>query len=265
MTTKHDFFLRKWYLDCVADNGDTCIGYAATLQWKAFKLHYSSITSTQGNAASTTKTSLGESSVPQIKDRQIEWVSKPLDLVGTWTASSEPIQQRLYESDEGIVTWSCLQPLSRVNVSFGTKTHLEGLGYAELLELTIKPWQLPITELRWGRYLSERDALVWIDWRGAVPLSMVFHNGKQIQDALIGDHHIVFDRGRTELSLTEPVELRKGILVSTALSSIPRVETVLPVRMLRTYECKWRSKGAMATDGSVKSTGWSIHEIVRFP
>jgi hypothetical protein len=265
MSTRPEFLLRKWYLDCVADNGDTCLGYSAALQWKAFKLHYSSITSTRGNAASTTKTSLGESSFPRLTDRQIDWSSKPLNLVGTWTPMSHPIKQRLYASVEGMVSWSCLQPRSKVEISFGTNEHIKGLGYAELLEFTIKPWQLPITELRWGRYLSERDALVWIDWRGAAPLSMVFHNGKHIQDALIGDDHIVFDRGRTKLSLTEPVELRKGVLVSTALSSIPRIEAILPVRMLRTYECKWRCKGSLSTDGSVKSTGWSIHEIVRFP
>ncbi len=265
MNAKPEFSLRKWYLDCVADNGDTCLGYSAALQWKAFSLHYSSITTKRGNSESTTETSLGKSSIPHMSDRRIDWTSKPLKFVGTWTQMSDTIQQRLYESPEGMVTWSCVQPRSKVDISFGASGRITGLGYAELLELTIRPWQLPISELRWGRFLSERDALVWIEWRGSHPLSMVFHNGKQIQDAIITDEQIILDGSRSVLTLTEQVELREGVLVSTALSSIPGIDKVLPVRMLHTYECKWRSRGVLSTDGTFESTGWVIHEIVRFP
>lgn len=265
MSAKPDFSLRKWYLDCVADNGDTCIGYSAALQWKAFTIHYSSITTTRGNSETKTKTSLGESSFPRMTDRRINWSSKALNLVGTWTPISKPIQQRLYDSPEGMVTWSCVQPRSKVDISIGTNEHIEGLGYAELLELTIKPWQLPIEELRWGRFLSERDALVWIEWRGPSPLSVVFHNGKQMHDASITDDQVAIDGDRTVLKLTERTELRKGVLVSTALSAIPGIESIVPARMLHTYECKWRSKGVLSTDAAFPSTGWAIHEIVRFP
>jgi hypothetical protein len=263
MTSKPDFFLRKWYLDCVADNGDTFIGYSAALKWKALTIHYSSITSTRGNSEATTETSLRKSSSPRMIDRRIDWSSKALNLVGTWTPLSEPIQQTLYDSPEGFVKWSCMHPRSKADISFGKKEHITGLGYAELLEITIKPWQLPISELRWGRFLSERDALVWIDWRGAAPLSVVFHDGKQMRDASINDEQVAIDGDH--LALTERTQLRKGVLVSTALSMIPGIDAIVPSRMLRTYECKWRSKGVLTTNGSFSSSGWAIHEIVRFP
>jgi hypothetical protein len=265
MSNKPDFSLRKWYLDCVADNGDTFIGYSAALRWKAFPLHYSSIITTRGNLEASTETALRKSAFPRMTDRRIDWSSKALNLAGTWTPMSEPIQRLLYKSAEGTVTWSCLHPRSKADISFGKKEHIAGLGYAELLELTVKPWQLPITELRWGRFVYERDALVWIEWRGAASLSVVFYNGKQMQAASITDEQIAVDGDRTLLTLTERTELRKGVLVSTALSTIPGIEAIVPARMLHTYECKWRSKGVLSTNGSVCSSGWAIHEIVRFP
>ena len=265
MSTQSDFSLRKWYLDCVADNGDTFIGYSASVQWKALTLHYSSITTMRGNSGARTKTSLGESSFPGMKGQRIDWSSKALNLVGTWTLMAEPTQQHLYDSPEGTVTWSCLHPRSKADILFGKKEHIAGLGYAELLELTVKPWQLPIAELRWGRFLSKRDALVWIEWRGDTPLSVVFHNGKQIRDGSITDEQVSIDGDRTVLTLTERTELRKGVLVSTALSVIPGIALIVPARMLRTYECKWRSRGVLNRNGILCSSGWAIHEVVRFP
>lgn len=265
LSKKPDFSLRKWYLDCVADNGDTFIGYSAALQWKALIIHYSSITSTQGNSEAHTEWSLGKHSFPHLHDRRIDWSSKALNLAGTWTQMSEPIQQTLFDSSEGMVKWSCVHPRSKADISFGTKGHIAGLGYAEVLELTVKPWQLPIAELRWGRFLSDRDALVWIDWRGTTPLSVVFHNGRQIRKAAISDEQIAMDRDHTVLTLTERKELRKGVLVSTALSVIPGIAAIVPYRILYAYECKWRSRGVLSTNGSSSSSGWAIHEVVRFP
>ncbi|MGA3286199.1 MAG: hypothetical protein ABSD46_02100 [Bacteroidota bacterium] len=265
MSTKPNFSLRKWYLDCVADNGDTFIGYSGALHWKALTINYSSTISTRGNSGTRTKTSLREVLSPQISDRRIDWSSKALNLVGTWALMSEPIQRQLYDSPEGTVTWSCVHPRSKADISLGPKEHIAGLGYAELLELTVKPWQLPIAELRWGRFLSESDVLVWIEWRGAAPLSIVFLNGKQIRNASISDEQVAIDEDRTVLTLTEKTELRKGVLVSTALSAIPGIAAIVPARMLHTYECKWRSRGVLSTNGSLCSSGWVIHEIVRFP
>jgi len=246
MNTQSDFSLRKWYLACVADNGDTFIGYSAALHWKALTIHYSSITNTRGDSVARTKTSLGKSSFQCINDRRIDWSSKALNLVGTWTQMSEPIQRHLYNSPEGIVTWSCVHPRSKADISFGKKEHIAGLGYAELLELTVKPWQLPIAELRWGRFLSERDALVWIEWRGDAPLSVVIHNGKQIRDGSITDEQVSIDRDRTVLTLTERTELRKGILVSTALSVIPGIALIVPARKQYTVTSTTVSKSFLS-------------------
>ena len=49
----------------------------------------------------------------------------------------------------------------------------EGTGYAERLELSIRPWRLPIRELRWGRFVSEGASMAWIDWQGADPTEVI--------------------------------------------------------------------------------------------
>jgi len=265
MSGQSDFSLRKWYLDCVAENGDTFIGYSGILCWKALTIHYSSIASTRESTGTKTKTSLRESSFPCIDGRKINWTSKALNVSGTWTQASETVNRQLYNSPDGTVLWSCVQPRSNVDISFGTGERMTGMGYAELLELTLKPWQLPISELRWGRFLSDQDVVVWIEWRGESPLSVIFHNGKQIRDGSITDEKIVIDGDRTVLSLSEKTELRNGLLGSTALSIIPKIATIFPARILNTQECKWRSKGSLINNGSFSSSGWAIHEVVRFP
>ena len=58
--------------------------------------------------------------------------------------------------------------------------------------------------------------------------------------------------------------LREGPLLRTALSNLPGIQTLLPLRSLHTYECKWLSRGRLKEDGSESGRGWTIHEVVRF-
>lgn len=256
------FSLRKWYLDCVAENGDTLIGYAAALDWNVFSLHYSNILRALGDSRILTKTSVSGVSFPEHRDQRITWNSSAQHLQGTWTALHEPQERLLFESDEGRVTWTCLQPRSRVDIRFGDKEHYTGLGYAELLELTIKPWRLPVDELRWGRFHSPTDTVVWINWQGNHPLTLVFLNGR-VTAASVDDERIVMSDGSV-LSLSSKKILRSGPLVNTVLASIPGLDKVVPPVILFTSETKWRSRGQLISPGKDASTGWAIHEVVTF-
>src|SRR2546423_3960326 len=96
-------------------------------------------------------------------------------------------------------------PRARSEISFGARSgisfggRLEGLGYAERLTMTIPPWRLPFEELRGGRFLSDGDALVWINWRGAHTLNLSFPNGVCVEDALVKDSEGA--AGETRLTL----------------------------------------------------------------
>ncbi len=129
--------------------------------------------------------------------------------------------------------------------------------------MTIPPWQLPFDELRWGRFLSAEDALVWIDWRGAHSLNLTFHNGDCVEHAALTDDELV--AGELSLALDRGTVLREGALVETALNTIPGIQKLFPFRILRVHERKWLSRGVLRKPGAEPSAGWAIHEVVRWP
>lgn len=129
--------------------------------------------------------------------------------------------------------------------------------------MTIPPWRLPFEELRWGRFLSAEDALVWIHWRGAHSLNLTFHNGTSVEHASLTDDELV--AGEMSLALDRGTVLREGALVETALNAVPGIQRLFPLRILRAHECKWLSRGVLKKPEAEPSAGWAIHEVVRWP
>ncbi len=262
------FTLTKWYLDCVSDDGNLLILYSGQLHWRAISLHYTSLLRCDEQGGVTTKTSLRTGSAPTIADDQILWNPSHLGISGIWNRASEPLVATLLDTDEGIIEWNCMMPKAHVEIVTAEGKRISGLGYGEFLRMTIPPWRMPIDELRWGRFLSGDDAVVWIDWRGPMPQQILLNNGEIFNDAIISDEVISF--GGRELHLDCGSVLRTGPLVSTALASIPGVRGLFPKRILEAHELKWRSHGMLSlptstsTSPSETSSGWAIHEVVRW-
>ena len=156
-----------------------------------------------------------------------------------------------------------MQPKATAKVSIKNQHQLKGLGYVEHLLMSLPPWRLPLDELRWGRFLSDEDALVWIDWRGETNIKLVFLNGAQVESPEVSEHEIVLGLEETSLALDDDRIMREGPLIKTALSMIPGLQKLIPLRSLRANECKWRSRGILRR-GEYLSVGWAIHEIVRW-
>lgn len=256
------FLLSKWYLDCVTGDGSAFIGYAASLSWKGLTLSYSSALRYRPGEGVRTDTTLEEFSTPEVAGQTIRWSSPRLRVEGTWEADARPLRRTLLESDAGDIEWDCLHPRARASIR-GGGARLEGLGYVERLSMSLPPWRLPFEELRWGRFLSEEDSLVWIDWRGGDSLNLSFHNGARVEGALPSDHELT--AGGVRLDLGESTVLRDGVLGDTVLPSIPGVRRLFPFRILRTRECKWLSRGVLKGPGAGDGSGWAIHEVVRWP
>jgi hypothetical protein len=259
---KNSFFLTKWYLDSVAENGDAIILYVADLRWNALTLHYRSLLTVLGGRIATASSLRGDT-LPSLQNNQIVVTLPHLGVEGTWRALRSPIQRTVFESDHGSVDWRCLQPMSQVDVLFRGSTGHVGIGYAECLTLSVLPWRLPMTELHWGRFLSERDALVWIDWRGPYQQRGVFHNGKECQVESITDSGIMFADSDARLELDRGLVLRQGRLGDTVFPGVSRLVELLPRSMLSVNECKWRSRGLMHSSGA-ESSGYAIHEVVKW-
>jgi hypothetical protein len=139
---------------------------------------------------------------------------------------------------------------------------LRGRGYAEVLEMTVAPWSLPMRQLRWGRAISARQSLVWIQWLGGRDLQVVVRNGLPAAAVEIGEGEVRLDDG-TRLVLSEPTALREDRLGNT-LAPLRAIAPLLPRVFTSTLERKWRSRGTFLTPDRPNEEGWVIHELLTF-
>ncbi|HTS34214.1 MAG TPA: hypothetical protein VMH04_01005 [Candidatus Solibacter sp.] len=261
MSANH-FLLTKWYLDCVAENGDTLILYVADLRWSGLSFHYGSVlTVLEGKVACAS--SVRSSPLFAVTDQFITVRQPSLKVDGTWEALRPAIRTTPFQNLNGFVDWHCLQPMSRVGLVFRGRTKISGLGYAECLTLSILPWKLPLSTLHWGRYLSAEHAIVWIDWQGQAQYRSVLCNGEEMQATSITESEIVLSDPGARLELDRGLVLRQGRLGDTVFPAISRLTDLLPRPMLSVDECKWRSRGVFHTS-SGESSGWAIHEVVKW-
>lgn len=258
-TSSHPpFFLKKWYLDCIDDAGDAAILYCAETRWCGLHLNYCSIVSMVGEVA-TSRTSLRCFHIYE-GDREIGVKLPGLKVIGKWNAGSAPVQQTVYENSTGYVHWNCIQPRSFARIRIGDR-ELVGLGYVECLTLTLEPWQLPMRELRWGRFVSPRDALVWIDWQGPYSTSFAFHNERKLDIHGVSESELV--AGGATLRMKDSTPIRLGRLRETVLPGAPALGRIFPHSIFNVEECKWRSRGVLDV-GDRRAEGWVIHEVVRW-
>lgn len=256
------FHLAKWYVDCIAEEGRTVIGYSARLTWRSVTMNYSSLLRCGPARPPETSSSLFSSDVPVIRNETALWNCKELELHGQWKQRSVSVERTLLQNEDGYIRWSCLMPGAEASVTVADET-VSGFGYVEFLEMTLPPWKLPIDELRWGRFVTQKDSVVWIDWKGPHPLRTVFHNGSSIDCTVVNDSMIFSGNEQFSLTLDRGSIIRSGALINTALKKVPMLDRIMPKNILLTDECKWLSKGILNSRGD-SSNGYSIHEAVRF-
>src|SRR5215471_10725510 len=259
--SKNSFLLIKWYLDCVAENGDTVVLYAADLRWNSLSLGYANLL-TAINGSITSAFSLHGITEPTISGLALTIKQPKLRVEGSWHALRNPIRRTVFQNPQGDIDWHCVQPMSQVELQ-SRGNRMSGLGYAECLTVSLLPWQLPLTQLNWGRYLSREDALVWIDWQGPEPRRHVIHNGEECQVTSVTESELVFAVGAGSLELDRGLTLRSGRLGGTIFPGISRLAGLVPPSMLAVEECKWRSRGILRNAAS-ENSGWAIHEVVKW-
>jgi len=265
MNHEQKFSLAKWYLDCVAENGDAIVGYSASLRWRQLSLEYSSILASRSSQGVETKATLLRGTRPLPGPDGVRWDCPHLAIQGTWKRLEPSYQRAIFGASTTPLTWLCVQPRGEADIDAGDFGRFRGYGYVDFVEMAAKPWQLPLEELRWGRFLSSTDSIIWMAFKGPWTESLVFHNGTLAQNGRVSDSEIACDDQGLCLTLEETQVLREGTLGSTALSVIPGVNKLFPDRILKTKECKWRSRGVLTSGDIILSTGWAIHEIVKWP
>ena len=254
------FQLSKYYFDCVTPAGDAIIAYAANLNWQGLVLSYASTLIAPMDGAPYSNTSLERFVLPRGDATGLNWEHAGLEFRGRWASTDPRLQQDLLTTDDGVVAWNCQAHRAGASIACGNRA-FEGLGYVEHLRLTLAPWRLPIHCLRWGRFISATDSLVWIQWRGPRPLDLLFHNGVMVPAATIEDRRVCGPN--FALEMPRPRVLRDGSLLTTALASLQRFASFFPRSILQTQETKWLSQATLRTPAG-DSSGFAIHELVLF-
>lgn len=259
----HGFTFTKWYLDCVDDDGRVAIGYWASLAWRGLALTWQGLTVIENGRRSIHRSTFAGGEKPARDRDRILWQSPALECGLAAESRHGPMALRLLESETGFVDWICEAPAALVTVDLAGRPQIRGTGYAERLELTVPPWRLPITELRWGRWMDNAAAhsVVWIDWRGAEPRTWVFLHGVRAAQAVVGDDRVTAGAvtltlaGRSALFSRSPGEIIDGI---------PALRAIVPASVLALREMKWSSHGILQGAGSASIEGRAIHERVTF-
>ncbi len=239
------FSLTKWYLDCVDDAGNVCILYWARLGI----VRYSGVLQSR-DARIVERSGVTTSAAPSVDGKHLHWEDHGL------TVEMKRSAPRFITSLHQGLLGTCEMPRARVVIQC-RDGELRGRGYAEVLELRTVPWKLPIDELRWGRFSGDTSSVVWIDWRGSNPMTLVLDNGEIDRGAVVRDREVAFDGARLDLS--DDRNLRDARLGKT-LSILP----LLPKRITAAREQKWCSRGELKRNGATVDRGWSIHELVTF-
>jgi len=248
-------------MDCVTEDGNAVIAYLADLRWSKLSLRYQSLLSLRDREVCC-RSSIRDCSLPSLHGDEITIDLPRVGLAGTWRSLGSAAKFTIFDGEAGSVIWHCLQPKSRVDLLLGKTERRAGLGYAECVTLSVLPWKLPIDVLHWGRFLTEYDALVWIDWRGPYQKQVILHNGKERHAKFVTDSELAWaDDARLELD--RGTVLRRGSLGQTVFPTMPSVAKLLPRSIMAVREDKWLSRGVLRTNNKT-SSGWAIHEVVRW-
>ena len=257
------FTLDKWYLDLVTDEGTAIVAYSARLAWGRARVGYASTLVSRPNAPAEEHSVYGHVAAPACEGDRITWSHPALRLRGAWHALAAPIDARLLDHADGRIDWHCAMPRSRVTIDLDDVRH-SGLGYVEQLTLTIPPWKLPFDRLRWGRYTSESQALVWIAWSGADARQFVWHDGVPQPDAIIDDRGVRGLQGGAELHFGEARDVCARPALARLVDRLPSPVQSLAAPVAAMFEHKMLAPGQVVLAGTPLNSGWSLYEEVRW-
>ncbi|CAF4742220.1 unnamed protein product [Rotaria sp. Silwood1] len=259
MTTRKSFYVYKWYADIIDEKtNDVAIIYLGELEWNFLKISFTNILQFLEKYHLISQTTFSNYNSPILKNKSFHINS--LQVSGQWESKSESIIEKLFENKDGYILWECFMPSALGEIKIDEKKIFQGFGYVERLTLTLKPWQIPINILRWGRFLCKNQYIVWIHWEGDEKKFLVFHNGMKYTDGIINDDMIEF--GYYRLMLLKKYTLRNGPLIKTVFDKFLWIKKIFPSGFFNMKECKWQTWSELYENNCSIANGWSIHENV---
>lgn len=256
------FTVDKWYLDLVTRDGTAVVAYVVDLRWLGLAMRLASRLIVDAEGRRDERSTRHETAWPALADGHLTWTSETLGLKGAWRALDGPLARTLVSSPAGVIDWTCHMPRATATATADAASY-DGLGYAEHLHLTLPPWSLPFSTLRWGRQVSDRHAVVWIERDGVDHRRDIWLDGQPAPEA-----HVVAD-GVADLPGGRAVHWQTGRdlvrrSVGEAVSRVaPTLGQALGGRLATMREHKRISPSSLVdAEGRVLDDGWAIHEEV---
>lgn len=222
-------------------------------------LHVSFVSSLIHDGAQTTTTNrVRADAEPHRDEHAVRWTAPSLGVDFELTPRVRGVDAELHDG----VVWRCVAPCGDAVVHLPEGRTLRGRGYAEVLEMAVAPWSLPMRELRWGRAIGERTSLVWIQWSGAKPLQVAVHDGALADAVHIDDDEVRLVDG-TRVMMSQHAVLREDNLANT-LKPLRAIAPLLPRVLTGAIERKWRSRATITTPDRPNDEGWVVHELLTF-
>ncbi|MFN1834179.1 hypothetical protein AB2B38_002860 [Balneola sp. MJW-20] len=263
--SSNTFELTKWYLDCTTQEKQVVIYYAALLRWGKRKLHYNSLILSEQGQNTLQKSRFWKGILPDVHQDLIHLKDPVLRIDGHWRSATESFGTRLVDEEDGYLDWTCLQPDSDVNLNIAGKIYT-GHGYSEKLIMTIPAWKINMKELRWGRFQSGTESMVWIDLDGSN--KHLWINGTETSEFKCADGEIRDESAFYHLQMTpyRVIESEKKIetVVKKAGRFIPGFKDSIPSSFLQADATKWYSSGVLQKRNAQPIHGYVIHEFVNF-
>jgi hypothetical protein len=255
------FLLDKWYLDVVTDGGAVAILYAARLRWGAFRAAYSSTIEDDGGGTHREARTIRGVEPARREGRELTWRNRAIDVDGRWQRGARPIRRTLASTPRGEIRWSCHIPRGRATVRVGGCMY-DGIGYAERLRLTIPPWALSFDALRWGRHVSDRHSVVWIDWRGVESRSWVWLDGRDQPDAVVTDAGVAGLAEGAELCVGSGRDVVDRRVLAAFADLLPGIARRVAGPVANMHERKRVERSTIVRAGEAVDQGWTVRELV---
>lgn len=259
MTGSPIFELDKWYMDVVDEDGSALFAYTARVQLGTELVSVASFCHLSAAGEVSELSTLRPGPPPVFDDGRLAWQCQTLDMSGEWIGDSAPIERTLLSDERGAVEWHCHAPRARAQMRVGD-VELHGWGYVERLRVTLPLADLPFRWLSWGRHLSSKHALVWIDWHDTDATRWIFLDGVEQPNARVTDYGIYGLNGGRSLRRGEGF----GMILRPAVSSVARLVPKLahlaegPLSSMR--EHRWAAPSRLVSRTRPLDDGWSLYE-----
>jgi hypothetical protein len=254
------FKFEKLYLDCIDNYGNCFIIYRAEIKFHFLRFHYSALLFSDPAGIAIEKATHKKTEEPNIKDLII-FQNNILHFRGTWKRNTSAISPMTLSGNlNHNLVWNCHHPCALSEVFYNNNNY-KGMGYAETIALTMNPASFPFDELRWGRFLSDKYVIIWLNWKGLQPLNKIFINGSEFSDAIIEEEKITFGNSTFSIVFEKISAIRKGKLSDT-LSKYPWLRIIPGSRILNSVETKYKAKTILSMNNETEASGWSLYETV---